>query len=113
MKFSDSSVKVGKYEIQDGWSNVDLIRKLRSGVQTPVALTLNNKKNIYEVAGKCAEMLEADSIDFVEAFSHAAFHDAVQLNDQTILSLVYSKHLRSILEYITAATEEKISGRTQ
>ncbi len=65
MKFDEQPVKPGRYEIQKGWSNRQLVNVLRSGRQAPVKVTFNNVRTITELSGQITENLEIDSIQFL------------------------------------------------
>lgn len=61
MKYPRSSMRAGRFEIQAGWSNYDLIRHLRGGKQSPIDLVFNHAWTINDVAGKVATFIEPDS----------------------------------------------------
>jgi len=54
-------IKSGRYIIQNGMSNDALINLLRSGDQTPIDLTFNNLRDIFQLAGRISKQIEADS----------------------------------------------------
>lgn len=58
-------VKAGAYKLIGGWSNNELINKIRSGIQTPVKVTFNNIRLRENLAGRLAQSLEADSLTFL------------------------------------------------
>ncbi len=58
-------IKPGKYHIKTGMSNNDLINMLKSGRQEPVKLVFNNVRTKYQLAGKIAKQLEADSLSVI------------------------------------------------
>jgi UPF0755 protein len=55
------NIKPGHYILSHGMSNDALINMLRSGKQTPVRVTFNNLRDLYELAGKVSAQIEADS----------------------------------------------------
>lgn len=61
-------VKPGRYVLEGGMSNNELVNKLRSGDQTPLKLTLHDISGIYELSGKLGHQLEPDSISFLQLF---------------------------------------------
>ena len=85
MKFT--KVKPGKYLIQNGYSNKDLIGMLRSGRQTPVKLTFNNLRHIQDLAGAISKPLEADSLSLYNHFTSAEVLSKTGLNLENIISL--------------------------
>ena len=58
-------IKPGAYRLEEGWSNREVVQKLRSGIQTPVKVTFNNIRFRENLAGRVANYLEADSISFL------------------------------------------------
>lgn len=54
-------VKPGLYTIKPGMSNIDIVRMLRGGHQTPVVLRLHSIRTIQEACGKISHSLEIDS----------------------------------------------------
>ncbi|MDN5200692.1 endolytic transglycosylase MltG [Fulvivirgaceae bacterium BMA10] len=74
MKYQDN-VKPGKYKLTKNMSNIEAIRLLRSGDQTPVNITFNNIRLRNELAEKITKELEME-----------ANHFEVLLNDSTVAS---------------------------
>ncbi|HFS67446.1 MAG TPA: aminodeoxychorismate lyase, partial [Flavobacteriia bacterium] len=65
--------KPGRYHINEGISNNELINLLRSGKQSPVNLTFNNQESLEELAKRIAEQIEADTLQLLNAFTKADF----------------------------------------
>ena len=61
LKHYGEHVKAGYYEIGNGTSNFDLLRKLAAGNQTPVKLTFNNIRTVEDLAGRLSRTLQFDS----------------------------------------------------
>lgn len=55
-------VKPGRYRINDGMSNNELVNMLRAGNQEPVMVIFNNHRTLAQMAGKVSKYLESDSI---------------------------------------------------
>lgn len=64
-----SHIKPGRYLFYESMSYVRFIDILRAGKQTPVQLTFNNIRNIYELAGKAGGKIEADSASIASFLS--------------------------------------------
>ena len=64
----DEGVKGGKYTINNGWSNRELIGVLRGGRQDPITVTFNNARTIDDLAGKLAPFFESDSTEILATF---------------------------------------------
>ena len=62
-------IKPGKYIIDKDLSYIGLINMLRSGRQTPVSVTFNNIRSVFQLAGKIGGHLEADSAQIAQFLS--------------------------------------------
>lgn len=62
----DELVKPGRYLIDKNATNLEVIRKLRSGAQDPVRITFNNARLLAGMAEKLTVNLELNSSDFLE-----------------------------------------------
>jgi len=76
-------VKPGKYLIQSGMNNNELINLLRSGEQVPVQLIFNNVRDIYQVAQKVSQQIEADSAAIVDLITDSTYLTLLGLNNET------------------------------
>lgn len=68
MRYNKDKVPAGRYVIKQGWSNHQLITKLRSGNQDPQNVVINNIRTIYDLAGKASKYFETDSTGFLSYF---------------------------------------------
>ena len=66
LKKYPSLIKAGRFQINNNWSNIDLVNHLRSGKQTEIKLVFNNADSVEELAGKISKQIEADSSDIVD-----------------------------------------------
>jgi UPF0755 protein len=87
MKFSDLNVKAGKYILNSGMSNRQLISLVRSGKQTPVMVTINQVRKVEEVGKKIADQLEPDSAAFATWIMNPSFLKENGYTKENILSL--------------------------
>ncbi len=62
-----SRLRLGRYELREGMSVVDVVRMLKLGVQSPVELTFNNVRLVENLAGRIASQVEADSVTLLSA----------------------------------------------
>ncbi len=60
----DASAGHGSYVVEPGQRAVVVARRLDTGRQTPVTVTLNNMRTLGDLADKLSAKLEADSADF-------------------------------------------------
>ena len=79
------NVKPGKYIINKGMSNNDIINTLRSNNIT-VNVTFNNINNLNDLAGKISNQIEADSISFLNSFKTDFFIEK-GFDEKNILSM--------------------------
>ncbi|MFW5819949.1 MAG: endolytic transglycosylase MltG [Bacteroidota bacterium] len=63
-------VKPGRYIIEPGMSNNQIINKIRSGNQDPLIFMFNNLRSLPELAGMAAGVFESDSSDFARYLTH-------------------------------------------
>lgn len=61
LKHYDEKVRPGRYRLTDGMSNNALVNLLRSGMQEPVNVVIQNVNTAAELAGRAGRRLEADS----------------------------------------------------
>lgn len=82
-----SQVKPGNYLIEDGMTNRELIRMLRSGNQQPVKLMFHNISTVEELAGSVANQLEADSTKIVRLLYDKNFIESYGFSPETVYAL--------------------------
>lgn len=82
-----SNIKPGKYLINKGLNNNNLINLLRSGKQTPVKLSFNNQDNLEKLAGRISTQIEADSISLLKSFNDAMFLAKEGFSKNTALAM--------------------------
>ena len=80
-------IKSGRFLLENGMNNNELVNLLRSGRQTPVDLVFNNIRTKEQLAGKVASQLELDSTDLLYAMVDTAFTNPLGLNVYTVSSL--------------------------
>lgn len=87
MNFKRDSMRGGRFEIQAGWSNRELIGHLRAGKQAPVKVVLNVDRLPENVAGRVARFLETDSLSLLQAFTDPAYLSETGYTPETLISL--------------------------
>lgn len=83
----DQNVKPGRYILKEGMNNLEVVRLLRSGSQTPVMVTFNNMRDIFQLAGRIGDQLEADSLSIVNLLKDSIYISFLGFNERTIPSL--------------------------
>ncbi len=82
-----NKIRAGKFKIDKGMSNEELVNHLRGGNPETINLTFNNQDNIEKLAGRVAQQIEADSISVFKALTDENFLKKKHLNQRTALSL--------------------------
>lgn len=85
LKFTNP--RSGRYEINPKMSNIELVRKLRNGNQTPVRLTFNNIRTKEQLAGRLSEEIMADSLDILYYLENEEFLAQYNLSPETSVTV--------------------------
>jgi UPF0755 protein len=80
-------IKPGHYVIKNGMSNQSLINLLRSGAQTPIKLTFNNVRDIFQLAGRISKQIEADSASIVVLLTDKQYISKLGFGNETISAM--------------------------
>ncbi|MGX5816990.1 endolytic transglycosylase MltG [Chitinophaga lutea] len=83
-----SRVKAGRYEIKKGMSNLDIVRILRSGRQSPVKLVINKLRLKEDFIRLVSTNLEADSAAMSAILSDGVFLRQFGLDTNTVMCAV-------------------------
>ncbi|MEO9511362.1 MAG: endolytic transglycosylase MltG [Flavobacteriaceae bacterium] len=67
-----TNIKGGKFPIDKGMNNNEIINSLRSN-NLPVKVSFNNQESLASLAGRISKQIEADSLSLFEAFNDADF----------------------------------------
>lgn len=86
MNYKKDKMRAGRFEIQPGWTNRELIQHLRTGEQAPVKVILNNERLPEDVAGKVARFIEADSLSLIHAFRDPVFLAEIGYRPENLLT---------------------------
>lgn len=81
------AVKPGQYRVSPKMSNLDLVRMLRSGRQTPVQVTFNTIRTKAELAEKITANLEVSEEQFLALLQDSVYIRSFDFEEETILSL--------------------------
>lgn len=86
--YKGKNVVPGKYKIEDGWSNNDLINCLRAGNgRVMVKVTFNNVRTIEQLAGKVGRNIETDSATLLAVLTDDKIIDKYGFNRHTFLTM--------------------------
>jgi UPF0755 protein len=73
-------VKPGRYVLQASMNNLELLRMLRAGHQTPVQFVLNKVRLPEDLAAVVAKRLEADSAEVMAVITNSRLLDSLGFN---------------------------------
>jgi UPF0755 protein len=102
-----SAVKPGRYRIEEGMSNNDLVNMLRAGDQDPVMVVFNRTRTFAQLAGKVAPYLEADSLDFLRHFSDPSLPEKYGFTAETFFAMF----IPNTYEFFWTATPMEFTDR--
>lgn len=86
MNYRKSPMRAGRFEVQPGWTNRQLIQHLRSGKQSPADVVLNMARLPEDVAGIVSRFIEADSMSLLNLFRDNNFLQQYNLNNATLVT---------------------------
>ena len=85
-KLQYTNVRSGRYELQNGMNNKELVRMLRSGAQTPVRVTFNNIRTKQELASVLSRQLMPDSASIMALLTDEDFLAEFGFNRHTVVA---------------------------
>ena len=81
------SIKSGRYRIEDGMSNNELLNLLRSGNQEPVMVVFNNLRTLGQLAGKVSIYIEPDSLDLLKHLLDSDLPSKYGFTNETFMAM--------------------------
>jgi UPF0755 protein len=81
------AVKPGLYQVDPKMSNLDLVRLLRSGRQSPVKVTFNNVRTKEELAEKITANLEVTKEQFLNLMQDSVYIRKFDFEEETVMSM--------------------------
>jgi UPF0755 protein len=78
----------GKYKINNGMSNFNIIRMLRSGRQTPVKLVINRLRKKHDLVSLLSVNLEADSLAVAQMLNDPQYLSQFGLDTNTAMCAI-------------------------
>lgn len=82
-----ANIKPGRYLIEPGLNNNELIDLLRSGEQSPVNVVINNVRIKEELAHKIATQIEADSVEIIQLLNDSTYLKRYDLALESAISI--------------------------
>lgn len=80
-------MRTGKYAVDPGSGNLQLLNKLRRGSQSPVQLTFNNIRLKTDLAKRLSDQLMLAEEDLLERWNNPAYCDSLGFDTVTIITL--------------------------
>lgn len=106
MKY-DQHLKPGRYLLRADMNNLEAIRLLRSGNQTPVDVTFNNVRLKHELAERLCENLLADAAAFEALLNDEAVVEKYGFTTENVLSMF----LPNTYQFFWTTTEQELLDR--
>ncbi len=101
-----NNIKGGRYAINKGMNNNDIINSIRSK-NLPIKVSFNNQETIEKLAGRIASQIEADSVSLLNAMQNKAFLSENNFNEKTALGM----YIPNSYEFFWNTTAEKFTKR--
>ncbi|WBL43582.1 endolytic transglycosylase MltG [Algoriphagus halophytocola] len=81
------NVKPGLYVLQPKMTNLELVRLLRAGRQTPVRVTFNNVRTKEDLAEKITANLEINEQQFLDLIQDSVYIRKFDFDEETVMSM--------------------------
>ncbi len=101
-----TNIKAGRFRINKGMSNNDIINSIRSK-NIPFQLAFNNQNSIAALAGRIGEEIEADSLSLYNAMTQTSFLNENGFTKATALGM----YLPNSYEFFWNTTAEDFRAR--
>jgi UPF0755 protein len=82
----DVHFRAGKYALEKGMNNNEIINSLRSR-NLPVTVSFNNQETLADLAGRIAPQIEADSTSLLLEMEDSVYLEQMGVNKETAISL--------------------------
>ena len=101
-----NNVKGGKYAIQSGMNNNDIVNALRSK-NVAVKVAFNNQETMADLAGRISSQIEPDSMSLLSILVDKSFYTANGFTDATQIAMF----IPNSYEFFWNTSAEKFRGR--
>ena len=81
-----SNIKPGRYKLENGFNNNQIINSLRSN-NVPIKITYNNIETFDQLIKRISEKIEADSLSLSNVFYEEKFLNDLGLDSESVFSL--------------------------
>ncbi|ANQ49739.1 endolytic transglycosylase MltG [Flammeovirga sp. MY04] len=86
LKYNEN-VKPGLYVLQPGMTNIEAVRYLRSGAQSPTKITFNNARTLEDVAQRITPRLEITPNEVLDAIHDKELLNSLGLDSMTVKAI--------------------------
>lgn len=100
------NVKPGKYQINKGMNNNEIVNSLRSN-NLPVKVSFNNQETLERLAGRISEQIDADSLSLLSSFKDNSYLETNGFNSETALAM----YIPNTYEFYWNTTAESFRDR--
>ncbi len=84
----EASIKPGRYKIEEGMGNREIVRAIKFGWQTPTKITIaGNIRTKEKLASIISRKIESDSLTVLSQLRDSSFIDSLGFNSYTFMSM--------------------------
>ena len=102
-----SNIKKGNYEFKPGMNNNHMVNMLKSGLQKPVSVIINNLRTMDQLAGIVSHYIAPDSITLLQSLTDTALIKKMGFNKNTFPSIF----IPNTYQFYWTTTPEKFISR--
>ncbi len=84
----DNNVKPGRFLINEGMNNRQIVRVLSGGLQSPVNVTFSYSRYLEKIASKVSKQIEADSASIMDKYNDDSFIKSLDIKGRSKYTLV-------------------------
>jgi len=106
LKYQDN-VKPGRYKIRAKANNLEIVKKLKNGIQDPLNVTFNNIRTKQDLADKLSARLEPNAEQILALLSNQTYANSIGLDTNTIMSIF----IPNTYEFFWTTTAEELFDR--
>lgn len=87
MNYNDKTIKPGRYTVTPGMKNIDLVRLLRSGNQTPVKVVIYEGRTPDEIIRKAEDDIEPGTEELLDTLYSESFLRSIGKNKDNAMTI--------------------------
>lgn len=87
-KLTENRIKPGRYKIEEGMNNREIVRAIRFGWQTPTKITIaGNIRTREKLASLLSKKIESDSSSILTLLNNTVFMDSLGFKPETFIAM--------------------------